>query len=125
MASTTNAVAKTSAKTTNATPVAKTTTPKRVAKPKVETKTCRVCAVAKTLDEYRAKASRPDGRDSICAACARLWLANRKVQLAALAKTTTKPAAKTSAKTTTKPAAKPAAKPVAKTTTKTSAKSAA
>lgn len=122
MASTTNAVAKTSAKTTNATPVAKTTTTKRVAKPKVETKTCRVCAVAKTLDEYRAKASRPDGRDSICAACARLWLANRKVALAAIAKTNAKPVAtKTTAKTTTKPVAKPAAK----TTTKTSAKPAA
>jgi hypothetical protein len=110
MASTTNAVAKTSAKTTNATPVAKTTTTKRVAKPKVETKTCRVCAVAKTLDEYRAKASRPDGRDSICAACARLWLANRKATLATIA--TTKPAAKTTTKTTT-------TKPAAKTTTKT------
>lgn len=81
-----------------------TTTTKRAAK-RVESKICRVCGVDKPLVDYRAKSSRPDGRDTLCAECARAWLANRKN------------IAKPVAKSTTKRASKPAAKPVAKSTT--------
>jgi hypothetical protein len=80
--------------------------------PKVASKVCRVCGINKPLTDYRVKASRPDGRDSICTEDARLWLANRKAQIAAAAK----PVAK--AKPATKRVAKPVAKPVAKVATK-------
>lgn len=87
--------------------------------PKVASKVCRVCGVNKPLTEYRVKASRPDGRDSICTVDARLWLANRKAQIAAAPKPVAKAkVAKTAAKTAAKPAPKPVAKPVAKVATK-------
>lgn len=98
--------------TKNTTPATTTTKRARVAKP--ATKVCRVCGVDKPLTDYRAKASRPDGRDSICAVDARAWLANRKAQLASVAK----PVAKSTTKRATKPVAKPAAtKRAAKSTT--------
>jgi hypothetical protein len=88
---------------------------------KVESKVCRVCGLNKPLTEYRVKQSRPDGRDSICAVDARLWLANRKAVLAKQAKT--KPVAKVTPKQAAKPVAtakaatrKPVAKPAAKVT---------
>src|SRR5689334_10474252 len=93
----------TSATTTSATKTTSATTTKRVAKPKTISKTCRVCGISKTLDEYRAKASRPDGRDTICALCARAWLANRKREIEALANAKTTKRATTKTTTTTKP----------------------
>jgi len=103
---------------TPATKPAKTTTTrvanvvaKATGRAKVASKVCRVCGVNKPLTDYRVKSSRPDGRDSICTADARLWLANRNAIRAAAAKSTT-----TRAKTTAKTSAKVApAKP--KTTT--------
>lgn len=70
--------------------------------PKIASKVCRVCGLNKPLTDYRAKASRPDGRDSICTVDARAWLANRKAILAAQAKPVAK--AKATAKVVAKPA---------------------
>jgi hypothetical protein len=36
-------------------------------------KACRVCGQDKPLTDYRVKSSRPDGRDTICAVCAKAW----------------------------------------------------
>ena len=36
-------------------------------------KVCRVCGKDKPLEEYRKKSTRPDGRDTICASCAKDW----------------------------------------------------
>lgn len=91
-------------------------TTKRATK-RVASKICRVCSIDKPLVEYRVKRSREDGRDSICALCARAWLANRKIVLAlAKTKTTTKPVAKT---TTKRASVAKTTKPVASKTTTT------
>lgn len=55
----------------------------KVAKPKSgDHKVCRVCGENKTLEEYRRKASRPDGRDTICAACSKDWFIAHKAKKA-------------------------------------------
>jgi hypothetical protein len=42
------------------------------------TKICRTCKKDKPLEEFRRKASRPDGRDTNCAECSKNWfIANR------------------------------------------------
>lgn len=59
---------------------------KRTAKtktPKGDHKVCRVCGEDKPLDEYRRKASRPDGKDTICAACSKAWLITHRAKKAA------------------------------------------
>ena len=50
-----------------------------------DAKECRVCHKTKPLEEYRKKASRPDGRDTICAACSKDWLVAHKAKKAASA----------------------------------------
>jgi hypothetical protein len=64
--------------------------PKSKAKPKVpktvnvgNRKMCRVCGVDKLMEDYRKKSSRPDGRDTICAACSKDWLIAHRARKAA------------------------------------------
>lgn len=51
--------------------------PGQVKVPKVvnvgDHKACRVCKTDKPLTEFRVKNSRPDGRDTICAVCAKAY----------------------------------------------------
>lgn len=68
------------------TPILKPAKPKAKAKPAgpspvvAGSKECRVCHKTKALALFRVKASRPDGRDTICASCAKDWLVAHKAK---------------------------------------------
>jgi hypothetical protein len=63
-------------------PVEEKPKPKRKARLTVTGKACRVCTKVKPLEEFRRKASRPDGRDTICAACSKDWFIAHKAKKA-------------------------------------------